>query len=397
MHFFFVKVDEEDSYGEPCFTVMACLTQSLIVVLKIGTVTMTGKTPLYDLQLNLGAKIVEYGGYLMPIQFSMGIVKEVLHCRQKAGLFDVSHMAQFGLSLEALVELDSLLTSDLSKLTMGRQIYSVFSNEKGGVIDDVILTHLPSSLLLVSNAACKAKVLQYLTSQLSSSCQLQLLTDRALLSLQGPLASNIISTLCPAAADLTFMTSIETKIASWPCVISRCGYTGEDGFEISMANQHVERLTKQLLQFDGVQPMGLGARDMLRLEAGLPLYGHELSETITPIEAGLRWLVTTNKHYPGADKLNEQRLIGANRHRVALLVDGKIPVREGQELQNEEGETIGYVTSGGFSPTINKPIALALVNSKADKNAVFYAKVRQHQTRLQRTTLPFVPHRYHRD
>lgn len=358
---------------------------------------MTGKTPLYDLQLNLGAKMVEYGGYLMPIQFPMGIVKEVLHCRQKAGLFDVSHMAQFGLSLAALAELDSLLTSDLSKLKIGRQIYSVFSNEKGGVIDDVILTHLPSSLLLVSNAACRAKVLQHLTSQLSSSCQLQPLKDRALLSLQGPLASNVISTLCPAAAELTFMTSIETKIASWPCVISRCGYTGEDGFEISIANQYAERLAKQLLQFDDVQAMGLGARDTLRLEAGLPLYGHELSETITPVEAGLRWLVTTNKAYPGADKLSEQRLIGANRHRVALLVDGKIPVREGQELQNEEGEIIGYVTSGGFSPTINKPIALALVDSKVDKSTVFYARVRQHQTRLHLTTLPFVPHRYHRD
>ena len=357
---------------------------------------MASTTSLYDLHINLGAKMVEFAGHLLPIQFPSGIIKEVHHCRHSAGLFDISHMGQIAFSLRALPELSMLLASDLSSLQTGKQIYSVLTNEQGGIVDDVILTQLSSSLLLIVNGACKQKDIEHLSTHLSPKSRLELLSDRALLALQGPLSAQVMSKLCPQACELNFMNALETKINNWPCIISRSGYSGEDGFEIAIANEDAAALAELLLSFDVVMPIGLGARDILRLEAGLSLYGQELSETISPVEAGLSWLLNKEGRFLGIDKIASQFTNGAERKKVALLVDGKIPVRAGAIIQNSDGKEVGYITSGVYSPTLNKPIALALIENNQSQNEHFIAKIRQHKINLHKTTLPFVPHRYHR-
>ncbi len=358
--------------------------------------TMASKTSLYDLHIRLDAKMVEFADHLLPIQFPTGIIKEVMHCRRAAGLFDISHMGQIALSLQAVRELSGLLASDVSSCQLGQQIYSVLTNQQGGIIDDVILSHLPSSLLLVVNGACKDKDYQHLSRYLSPNCELKQITSRALLALQGPLAAQVIHELCPEACEMTFMKAMEVTIHSWPCIISRSGYTGEDGFEIAVSNEHAEALASLLLSFEAVKPIGLGARDILRLEAGLSLYGQELSETISPVEAGLSWLLDKKGDFLGADIIASQLASGPARRKVALLVDGKIPVRAGTKINNAEGREVGFISSGAYSPTLNKPIALALIESGESNTKHFFAQIRQHQIRLQKTKLPFVEHRYHR-
>ncbi len=357
--------------------------------------TVDRKTALYELHLSLKAKMVSFAGYQLPVQFPLGIIKETLHCRTQAGLFDVSHMGQFELSLDCASDLDTICTSPVSSLSSGRQLYTVMTNVNGGVIDDIIITRLPSRFLVVTNASCQDKDQAHFNQYLPEHCQLTHLTEQALLALQGPKANTVIEQLCPEVTKLAFLSAIETTIGNVACVVSRSGYTGEDGFEISISNRDAAAFAKQLLDFDVVKPIGLGARDILRLEAGLSLYGHELTESISPVEAGLSWLLRSQGGYLGFAELSRQLQYGAPRQKIGLRVEGKIPVRANADLVDDTGNRIGYITSGGFSPSLNQSIAIALIDQPCQLS-VFFADVRGHTIRLHRTTLPFVPHRYYR-
>ncbi|MEQ1559449.1 MAG: glycine cleavage system aminomethyltransferase GcvT [Methyloglobulus sp.] len=360
---------------------------------------MLKQTPLYQLHLELGAKMVAFGGYHMPIYYPGGIIHEHLHCRSKAGFFDISHMGQCLISGdEAASELERLTPSDIIGLKPGQQKYTVLTNDEGGIIDDIIITRIESGLTVVVNAACKDKDFHYLASQLSNRCHFVELADQALFALQGPIATAIIRKFSASAADLAFMTAHETELEGIKCIISRCGYTGEDGFEISVANDHAEALVRLLLAEKDVIPIGLGARDTLRLEAGLCLYGHELNETITPVEAGLSWIIKKgHSGFPGADTIIRQLQQGPEKIRVGLIVDSKQPIREGSTVFNDNDEIIGHVTSGSFAPSLGKPVAMALLERHYSGLGIrLYAKVRDHQVAATITRLPFIPHRYHR-
>lgn len=360
---------------------------------------MLKQTPLYQLHLELGAKMVAFGGYHMPIYYPGGIIHEHLHCRSHAGFFDISHMGQcLILGDEAVSELARLTPSDVAELKPGQQKYTVLTNDDGGIIDDIIITRIESGLRIIVNAACKDKDFQYLTSKLSDQCHFVELTDQALFALQGPAAAVIIRQFSIIAADLPFMTACEMELGGIQCTISRCGYTGEDGFEISVPNSDAEALAHLLLAEKDVIPIGLGARDTLRLEAGLCLYGHELNETITPVEAGLHWLIKKgHSDFPGADKIIRQLQQGTEKERVGLIVDGKQLVREGSAIFNSDDKMIGYVSSGSFAPSLGKPIAMAMLDQKySGLGTCLYAKVRGHHVVVTATQLPFITHRYHR-
>ncbi|MCK4841030.1 MAG: glycine cleavage system aminomethyltransferase GcvT [Methylococcales bacterium] len=354
-------------------------------------------TPLYKLHLNLGAKMVAFAGYEMPVQYGSGIIQEHLHCRELAGLFDISHMGQFLITgLSVAEELETLVPGNISGLKNGQQRYTVLTNENGGIIDDIIITHLESGFLVVVNAACKEKDFAHLKQHLSNRCTIEDLHDQALLALQGPAAAQVMAQLSKQASELSFMQACSAQIADMTCFISRCGYTGEDGFEISIDNIHAETLANKLLTFNEIKAIGLGARDTLRLEAGLSLYGHELNDSISPVEAGLKWTFRKDAtNYLGANILQHQLLSGTTRRRVGLIVDGKAPVRENTELFDDQDQLVGLVTSGSFSPSLGKPIALALINSHY-KEAVLYAKVRKRMITVNIVSLPFIPHRYQR-
>lgn len=353
------------------------------------------QTPLYDLHLALNAKMVSFAGYKMPIQYPSGIIKEHLHCRSLAGFFDISHMGQCLVSGNNIAaQLNKLVPSDIVNLSIGEQRYTVLTNTEGGIIDDLIIGHLDGGFMLVFNAACKAKVLAYLQSNVQG--HLQLLSEHALFAVQGPCAKEVIAELSAQACDLAFMQILQTDINGMQCTISRSGYTGEDGFEISVAQQHAQLLAELILSFAQVQPIGLGARDTLRLEAGLGLYGHELNDTISPVEAGLSWLIDKNKTgFPGVEVIQQQLQQGAPRKRVGLLVEGKIPVRDHCQVYTENDVLVGTITSGSFSPSLNQPIALALIDAQCfDKT--LYAPIRNKKIALQLTQLPFVAHHYYR-
>jgi len=353
------------------------------------------QTPLYDLHLALSAKMVPFAGYQMPIQYPSGIIKEHLHCRSLAGFFDISHMGQCLVSGDNIAaQLDKLVPSDILNLAAGEQRYTVLTNTEGGIIDDLIIGRLDDGFMLVFNAACKEKVLTYLQSNLH--CHFQILSEHALLALQGPSAKEVMAVLSVQACDLAFMQVLRTDINGIQCTISRSGYTGEDGFEISVAKQQAQLLAELILSFTQVEPIGLGARDTLRLEAGLSLYGHELNDAISPVEAGLSWLVDKNKRdYPGAEAIQQQLQQGAPRKRVGLLVEGKIPVRGQCQVYNGADVLVGIITSGSFSPSLSQPIALALIDVQC-LDETLYAQVRNKKVALQVTKLPFVEHQYYR-
>jgi len=291
-------------------------------------------------------------------------------------------------------QLDKLVPSDILELSSGEQRYTVLTNTEGGIIDDLIIARLEDGFMLVFNAACKEKVITYLQSNLQG--HLQLLSEHALLALQGPSAKDVMAELSAQACDLAFMQVLQLDINGMQCTISRSGYTGEDGFEISVAKQHAKLLAELILSFAQVQPVGLGARDTLRLEAGLSLYGRELNDGISPVEAGLSWLVDKNKcGYPGAEVIQQQLQQGAARKRVGLLVEGKIPVRDHCQVYSGDDVLVGTITSGSFSPSLNQPIALALIDAQClDKT--LYAQVRNKKIALQVSKLPFVAHQYYR-
>jgi len=355
------------------------------------------RTPLYNLHLEYGAKMTAFAGYLLPVQYRNGIIHEHLHCRSSAGFFDISHMGQCLIQGDkAAGELEKLTPGGILDLDFGAQKYTVLTNDDGGIIDDIIVTRLESGLAVVVNAGCKEKDFAYLREKLAGTCLLKELTDSAFFALQGPGAAKVMEKLSRAASRMSFMQACATSIDGMDCTVSRSGYSGEDGFEISLHQADAERLAVLLLAEEGVEPIGLGARDTLRLEAGLCLYGHELNETITPVEARLQWLFKTgHRDFPGAEKILGQLRDGAETVRVGLLAEGKIPVREGCKLYGQDGNAVGHVTSGGFSPSLKRPIAMALIDRRfADSGRDLSAQVRDSRIALSVCRLPFVPHRY---
>lgn len=322
------------------------------------------QTPLWRLHQSMGGRMVPFAGYDMPVQYDgMGVLQEHLHTRAKAGLFDVSHMGQAVLSGDA-DSLEKIVPGDIRGLKPGDMRYTLLLNDKGGIVDDLIVTRWDANtLFLVVNAACKEKDFDYIRAQLGPAVTLTELDDRALLALQGPLAEKVVAKLFPAAANLRFMTSM----VEGDFYISRCGYTGEDGFEISLPASLAADVAKQLLADDDVRLIGLGARDSLRLEAGLCLYGHDIDDTTTPAEAGLKWAVAKRRReardFIAADSVLAQFTDIPLRLRVGIRPQGKAPVREGTEIVNDKGEKIGVVTSGGFGPSVDGPVAMGYVDA----------------------------------
>jgi aminomethyltransferase len=364
------------------------------------------RTPLYDLHVELGAKMVPFAGYAMPVNYPGGIIAEHRWCRESAALFDVSHMGQLRLvGADAAAALETLVPVDVVDLPVGKQRYALFTNTSGGILDDLMIARRPHDLFVVVNAACKEADTQHLLTHLSHRCQVIALPDRALLALQGQKAVKALARLADGVAALTFMTGGSFTLAGAECFVTRSGYTGEDGFEISVPAEAAVALAKALLAQPEVKPAGLGARDTLRLEAGLCLYGHDITEHTTPIEAGLAWAIQKVRrpggaragHYPGADTIAGQLATGVQIKRVGLQGLERIPVREGAVLVDAQGHKLGHVTSGTLAPTVNQPIAMAyLAANHAILNHEVYAEVRGKRQPMRVTALPFVPPGYHR-
>lgn len=364
------------------------------------------KTPLHSLHQELGARLVPFAGYELPVQYPPGIIKEHLHARAQAGLFDVSHMGQIRLSGDgAAAALETLVPVDVVGLAPLRQRYGLFTNDAGGILDDLMIINAGDHLLLVVNAACKHQDLERLRSSLSRHCQVESLFERALLALQGPAAAAVLARLAPAATELVFMSAAELDIDGVSCFLTRSGYTGEDGFEISVPSEQAEKLARTLLAQSEVAPIGLGARDSLRLEAGLCLYGHDIDTVTTPVEAGLRWALSkARRHdgerpggYPGASVIMGELARGTAQRRVGILPEGKAPVREGVEITDDSGNRVGRITSGGYGASVGGPVAMGYVSSEyAAPGTPLQAVVRGKPRTVTVVTLPFAPHRYHR-
>jgi aminomethyltransferase len=370
------------------------------------------RTPLYGLHLRLSGKMVPFAGYEMPVQYAPGVLREHLHTRERAGLFDVSHMGQIelrpksGKVEDAALALERLVPQDIVSVTPGRQRYAQFTNESGGILDDLMVANFGDHLLLVVNAAVKAEDEAHLLKHLADTCVIEPL-PRALIALQGPKAESAIAKFCPDAPAMRFMDAGPRRVAGLDCFVSRSGYTGEDGFEISVPAEHAERLAERLLENADVLPIGLGARDSLRLEAGLCLYGHDIDTTTTPVEGALEWSIQKSRRtggaraggFLGAEKILAQLEKGAPRRRVGLRTEGRAPVREGAALFADETsfEQLGAVTSGGFGPSLNAPVAMGyLPSARAAPGAKIFAEVRGQRLPLKVATTPFVPNTYKR-
>ncbi len=364
------------------------------------------QTALHDLHVEAGARMVPFAGYAMPVQYPLGIVKEHLHTRRSAGLFDVSHMGQVKLHGEsAAAAMESLVPVDLIGLPEMKQRYALFTNERGGIMDDLMVTNVGDHLFVVVNAACKEQDIAHMRTHIGETCEIEVLEDRALLALQGPEAGAVMKRLAPETEEMVFMTAAEIDIDGIDCFVTRSGYTGEDGFEISVANEDAERLARTLLVQAEVEWVGLGARDSLRLEAGLCLYGHDLDENTTPVEASLLWALSKPRRadgerpggYPGAEVILKQIADGVERKRVGLKPEGRMPVREGAKLFDLDGNEVGVVTSGGFGPSVNGPVAMGYVRTDlAQPETALQAEVRGKRVPIQVVKLPFVEQRYYR-
>ena len=368
------------------------------------------KTPLHALHVELGARMAPFAGYDMPIHYPAGVLAEHLHTREAAGLFDVSHMGQ------ALIEgadhaavatfLESLCPADLLNLAPGRQRYTQLLNENGGIVDDLMVTRPPGSngsLRLIVNAARKAVDFALIRERLPLGVRLTPLPEAALIALQGPLAAATLSRLAPGEGleTMAFMSARPAGLAGFETFVSRSGYTGEDGYEISLASTQAERFARILLSQPDVAPIGLGARDSLRLEAGLCLYGHELDETVDPIEAALSWSIQKRRRveggFPGARRIQGELANGPDRQRVGVRPDGRAPAREGTEIVSADGAPIGVVTSGGFGPSVGGPIAMGYVaRAHATVGTRISLMVRGKPLSARIATLPFHPHAYYR-
>lgn len=322
------------------------------------------KTPLYDLHLELGAKMVDFAGWSMPVQYPAGIMAEHTQCREHAALFDVSHMGQVILRGEApAAALETLVPAALTTLAEGKARYTQFTNDAGGILDDLIVSNAGDHLFVVVNAAMRDQDIPLMAAL--DGVELTEITDHALIALQGPKAEAILAPLCPAAADLKFMETTTATLLDTPVRISRLGYTGEDGYEISIPADTAVEITRALLAHDDCAPAGLGARDSLRLEAGLCLYGNDITPETTPIEAGLIWSIQKNRRndggFPGAARIQSEITDGPARKLVGIRPAGRAPARQGVEIQSETGTPLGQITSGGFGPTIGGPVAMGYV------------------------------------
>jgi aminomethyltransferase len=371
------------------------------------------RTPLHDLHVSLGAKMVPFAGYDMPVQYPLGVLKEHLWTREKAGLFDVSHMGQAALIAEdgrhetVARALEALVPADIVNLKPGQQRYSQLLADDGGIIDDLMVARSTDSaedgtLYLVVNAGCKDGDYAHIRAHLPKGVILIVLADKALLALQGPKAADSIAAIIPGAAQLSFMATGEFPVPGlgFTAVISRSGYTGEDGFEISVPDDAAEDMARALISAD-VQPIGLGARDSLRLEAGLCLYGHDIDRSTSPIEAGLAWSIQKRRRieggFPGAARIQAELTNGPSRRRVGIKPDGRAPAREGTDIIDASGAKIGVITSGGFGPTVNGPIAMGYVaTAHAKSGTALNLIVRGKPLPATVVDLPFAPHRYKR-
>jgi aminomethyltransferase len=370
-------------------------------------------TPLHGLHVSLGGKMVPFAGYDMPVQYPAGVLKEHLHTRSSAGLFDVSHMGQLALRPksgkveDAARALERLVPQDIVAIAPGRQRYAQFTNPDGGILDDLMVANFGDHLFLVVNAACQEADEAHLRAHLADDCIIDSLQDRALIALQGPKAEAVLAKLCAEAPSMKFMDAGPHKVAGLDCFVSRSGYTGEDGFEISVPAADAERLAKTLLDNPDVMPIGLGARDSLRLEGGLCLYGHDIDTATTPVEAALEWSVQKSRRsggaraggFPGADAILAHFDHGASRRRVGLRTEGRAPVREGALLFADDagGEPIGKVTSGGFGPSLNAPVAMGYVPTASSAlDTKLFAEVRGQRLPLTVAAMPFVKNTYKR-
>jgi aminomethyltransferase len=368
---------------------------------------------LHALHVASGGKMVPFAGYDMPVQYETGVLREHLHTRSGAGLFDVSHMGQIllrpksGKLEDAALALERLVPQDMLAVAPGRQRYAQFTNESGGILDDLMVANFGDHLFLVVNAACKAEDEAHLRAHLSDVCVIEPLPDRALIALQGPKAESVLAKFCAEAPAMRFMDAGPRRLGGVECFVSRSGYTGEDGFEISVPAEAAEWLAKQLLDDTDVLPVGLGARDSLRLEAGLCLYGHDIDTTTTPIEGALEWSIQKSRRkggaraggFCGADLILAQFEQGAPRRRVGLRPEGRAPVREGAPLFADaaSSEAIGAVTSGGFGPSLNAPVAMGYLPSpRATPGGLVFAELRGQRLPLRISPMPFVPNTYRR-
>ena len=363
-------------------------------------------TPLHALHLELGAKMVPFAGYAMPVQYPAGILAEHRHCRYEAALFDVSHMGQLKLlGGDAAAALETLAPQDIIDLPVGKQRYAFFTNTAGGLLDDLMVTRRADHLFLIVNAGCKAADIQHLIIHIGHRCTVVTMPDHALLALQGPHAVTALSRLNPGVATLSFMTGGDFTLAGVECFVTRSGYTGEDGFEISVPAGNAEALARALLAEPEVKPAGLGARDTLRLEAGLCLYGHDIDTRTSPIEAGLAWAIQKVRRpggaraggYPGAGVIEGHLAMGTSVKRVGLIGLEKVPVREGTAIVDAHGHPLGRVTSGTLGPTVHEPVAMAyLAANHAGLQHEVYAEVRGKRLPMRVTPMPFTPHGYKR-
>jgi aminomethyltransferase len=366
------------------------------------------KTPLHALHLELGARMVPFAGYSMPVQYPSGLMAEHHHTRASAGLFDVSHMGQLRLAgPEAAAAFETLVPVDVIDLAPGRQRYGLLLTDEGTIIDDLMFVNRGGELFVVVNGACKAGDIAHIRDRIGSRCQVVPMPERALLALQGPKAVDALQRLLPGVEKLVFMTGAGLRWQGADLFVTRSGYTGEDGFEISVPGDHAEALARALLAQPEVKPIGLGARNSLRLEAGLCLYGNDIDTTTTPVEAALTWAIQKVRRtggaraggFPGAQRVLAQ-LDGVEpiaRKRVGLAALERVPVREHTELQDAHGLRVGEVTSGLLAPTADRPIAMAYLPPQlATPGTAVRALVRGKPVAMEVSTMPFVPNRYHR-
>ncbi len=366
------------------------------------------KTPLHALHLELGARMVPFAGYEMPVQYQAGLIAEHRHTREAAGLFDVSHMGQLKLiGPDAAAALETLMPVDVQGLAENKQRYGLLLTDEGTIIDDLMFVNRGDHLFLIVNGACKAGDIAHMQARIGSRCLVQPLPDQALLALQGPQAVGALQRLVAGVEKLVFMTGGAFDWLGTPLYVTRSGYTGEDGFEISLPGERAEAFARALLAQPEVKPIGLGARNSLRLEAGLCLYGNDIDHTTSPVEAGLNWAMQKVRRsggaraggFPGAARILAQ-LDGTQpveRQRIALMARERVPVREPAELRNLDGQQVGHVTSGLLSPTLDKPIAMGYVRPGfATVGTELFAMVRGKPVPMEVVATPFVPNRYHR-
>ena len=365
-------------------------------------------TPLNALHLELGARMVPFAGYSMPVQYPMGLMAEHIHTRSEAGLFDVSHMGQLRLvGTDAAAAFESLMPVDVIDLPVGKQRYGLLLTDEGNIIDDLMFVNRGADIFVIVNGACKVNDIAHIQGSIGAKCQVIPMPERALLALQGPKAVDVLSRMVPGVEKLVFMTGASFDWQSADLFITRSGYTGEDGFEISVHNDQADLFARALLAQAEVKPIGLGARNSLRLEAGLCLYGNDIDTSTTPIEAGLNWAIQKVRRtggaraggFPGADivlgQLDGSRSL--TRKRVGLIAQERVPVREHVELQNTQGVKIGEVSSGLLGPSANVPVAMGYVDvASASLGTVVNAMVRGKAVPMTVSAMPFVPNRYYR-